>query len=102
MPTYDYKCKKCDNRFEKLQSLNDKVLKECQKCGGELVRVFHPVGIIYKGSGFYSTDNRKKEKKPKEKVTAKKEKKEKTSTEAKSSESKKDAPKSQPAVKTNS
>lgn len=59
MPTYEYKCKKCNKTFEQLQSINEDALKSCIYCDGQVNRVFHPVGIVFKGSGFYTTDNRK-------------------------------------------
>ncbi len=58
MPTYDYRCQDCGNRFEVVQSFSDAPLTVCNMCGGRFRRVFHPVGIVLKGSGFYSTDNR--------------------------------------------
>lgn len=58
MPTYEYRCLQCDHHIEVVQSFSDEPLRECPKCGGPLRRVFHPVGIVLKGSGFYSTDNR--------------------------------------------
>lgn len=58
MPRYDYKCKKCGRDFEVAHGINDKVEK-CEECGGEVRRVFHPVGIVFKGSGFYATDSKK-------------------------------------------
>jgi putative FmdB family regulatory protein len=57
MPTYEYKCDKCDHTFEEFHGVNDNV-EECPKCGEKVRRVFHPVGIIFKGSGFYKTDSR--------------------------------------------
>lgn len=60
MPTYEYRCKSCDKTFEKFQNVNDSPLKKCIYCGGEVARIFHPVGVIFKGSGFYSTDYKKK------------------------------------------
>jgi putative FmdB family regulatory protein len=57
MPTYDYKCTDCDDVFEIVHGLDDTV-ESCPKCGGKVRRLFHPVGIIFKGSGFYKTDNR--------------------------------------------
>jgi putative FmdB family regulatory protein len=58
MPTYEYICMQCKRRVEAVQSFSDEPLRECSHCGGPLRRVFHPVGIVLKGSGFYSTDNR--------------------------------------------
>ena len=58
MPTYEYKCKKCDKKFEVVHGINDSV-DSCESCGGEVRRVFHPVGIVFKGSGFYATDAKK-------------------------------------------
>jgi putative FmdB family regulatory protein len=58
MPTYEYVCMSCGHHIEVVQSFSDEPLRECPKCGGPLRRVFHPVGIVLKGSGFYSTDNR--------------------------------------------
>ncbi len=58
MPTYEYACSSCHRRFEVVQKFSDAPLDVCEECGGQLKRVFHPVGIVLKGSGFYSTDNR--------------------------------------------
>ena len=59
MPVYEYECKECSNRFEKVQPITADPLKECPVCGkSALRRVFHPVGVIFKGSGWYITDNR--------------------------------------------
>ncbi len=55
MPFYDYKCKKCGHVFEALHPV-DQTVDACEKCGGSVKRLFHPVGIIFKGSGFYATD----------------------------------------------
>lgn len=59
MPTYDYVCTSCKNRFDTVQSFKDAPLETCERCGGQLRRVFHPAAITFKGSGFYSTDNRR-------------------------------------------
>lgn len=58
MPTYEYVCVSCKRRVEAVQSFSDAPLTTCEECGGTLKRVFHPVGILLKGGGFYSTDNR--------------------------------------------
>lgn len=65
MPTYEYKCKSCNETFEKFQSVKEAPLKKCIHCEGEVMRVFHPVGVIFKGSGFYTTDYKNKESKAK-------------------------------------
>ena len=62
MPTYDYRCQACGHAFEEFQSMSDAPLKKCPKCGRRrLVRLLGTgAGIIFKGSGFYETDYRKK------------------------------------------
>ena len=57
MPTYEYKCTECSDVFETTHGIDDTV-ERCPECGGKVRRVFHPVGIIFKGSGFYKTDSR--------------------------------------------
>lgn len=56
VPTYVYRCEQCDSLIERRQRFQDPPLTECQECAGTLRRVLQPVGIIFKGSGFYSTD----------------------------------------------
>jgi putative FmdB family regulatory protein len=58
VPTYTYKCTACDDVVEKRQSFSDPPLTTCEQCGGALRKVFHPVGIVFKGSGWYITDSR--------------------------------------------
>jgi putative FmdB family regulatory protein len=58
MPIYLYECDTCGIRFERLQRMSDDPLTECPECDGHVHRVIQPVGIIFKGSGFYITDNR--------------------------------------------
>jgi len=58
MPTYEYACKKCGERLEVMQSFSAKPLKKHKTCEGDLQKVFHPAGLIFKGSGFYVTDSR--------------------------------------------
>lgn len=57
MPTYLYECKKC-GRFEEFQKITDEPLDECPECNNKVKRVIGAPGIIFKGSGFYSTDSR--------------------------------------------
>ncbi|MBU1356538.1 MAG: zinc ribbon domain-containing protein [Candidatus Edwardsbacteria bacterium] len=62
MPTYEYECNLCDHRFEQFQSIKDKPLKKCPKCGGKVERLLGTgAGLLFKGSGFYITDNRSSE-----------------------------------------
>jgi putative FmdB family regulatory protein len=60
MPTYEYACTECGNRIEAVQSIADAPLTTGTVCGGRLRKVFSPVGIVFKGSGFYRTDSRGK------------------------------------------
>lgn len=58
MPTYVYACKNCGHRFEQYQSFSEDSLTTCPECAQEALRkVFDSVGIVFKGSGFYSTDS---------------------------------------------
>ena len=58
MPTYQYRCQACGQHVEVVQSFDDEPLTTCGTCGGTLRKVFSPVGVVFKGSGFYRTDNR--------------------------------------------
>jgi putative FmdB family regulatory protein len=60
MPTYEYVCRSCGTHVEVYQHFNDAPLTECGVCGGPLRKVFHPAGILFKGSGFYATDSRRR------------------------------------------
>lgn len=91
MPIYEYQCKKCDKIFEEFHGANDKAPKNCRECGGDLKRIFSPVGIVFKGSGFHINDYGKSSKRDhstlassKPKTEAKSAAETKTSTEAKS------------------
>ena len=59
MPTYQYTCTECGEPVEVVQKFTDEPLTVCSACGGRLRKVFSPVGIVFKGSGFYRTDSRK-------------------------------------------
>jgi putative FmdB family regulatory protein len=101
MPTYEYTCKRCGEHLEVVQSFTDKPLKKHAECGGELQKVFHARGVVFKGSGFYATDSRSSAKPAKAKET--KETKDSTDTkEPKSSSngSTKDAKSSSTTAKT--
>jgi putative FmdB family regulatory protein len=58
MPTYEYICKACGEHVEVVQSFTDKPMKKHAADGGELKKVFHARGVVFKGSGFYATDSR--------------------------------------------
>src|SRR5437763_9982730 len=58
VPTYTYTCTSCNNHVEKRQSFTDPPLTTCEECGGTLRKIIHPVGIVFKGSGWYVTDSR--------------------------------------------
>ena len=58
MPIYLYECDSCGLRFEKMQRMAEEPLTDCPECEGQVRRIIQPVGIIFKGSGFYVTDNR--------------------------------------------
>jgi len=60
MPLYEYECESCGIRFERRQHMEDDPVEVCPECGGHVHRLIQPVGIIFKGSGFYVTDNRAK------------------------------------------
>lgn len=61
MPTYQYECKECEHSFEIFQSIHDEPVDACPECGAEVTKVVNfGGGIVFKGKGFYSTDNRKR------------------------------------------
>jgi putative FmdB family regulatory protein len=58
MPIYAYECRNCGVRFDRRQSFDDDPITVCPECEGEVHRLIQPAGIVFKGSGFYVTDNR--------------------------------------------
>ena len=60
MPTYTYRCDSCGHQFDATQKFSDDPLTECPVCGAVIRRVIHPVGVVFKGSGWYITDSRAK------------------------------------------
>ena len=62
MPIYEYACTACGERTEAKQSFDDPPLETCEVCGGKLRKLYSPVGVVFKGSGFYSTDAKSKSK----------------------------------------
>ncbi|MDE2938226.1 MAG: FmdB family transcriptional regulator [Chloroflexota bacterium] len=81
MPRYDYQCTSCDHQFELVQSFKEAGSGSCPECAGEGRRVFHAVPVIYKGSGFYTTDYGR----PKSPPSETKEKESSSASESKSS-----------------
>lgn len=69
MPTYEYRCEKCSHQFEAVQKITEQPLKRCPNCRGKLERLLFAAGIIFKGDGFYVTEQRKL-KENKEKVSS--------------------------------
>ncbi len=98
MPVYAYRCESCGVQFERQQSFSDAPLKRCPECNKNTLRkVIGPVGVVFKGSGFYSTDNRstsglatpaKKEENSSSEKSESKAKTESAKSESKSSEKK--------------
>jgi putative FmdB family regulatory protein len=58
MPTYEYVCQSCGHRFDVWQKISDEPIQTCPVCGSAVRRVIFPVGLMFKGPGFYSTDSR--------------------------------------------
>ena len=59
MPVYEYECSSCHFHFERKQNFDDEPVAMCPKCQGKARRVIHSTPVIFKGSGFYTTDSRK-------------------------------------------
>jgi putative FmdB family regulatory protein len=90
MPIYEYACTACGERTEARQSFDDPPLEECPLCGGQLRKLFSPVGIVFKGSGFYATDAKKSSSKSGSKPSSS-EKSSSEKTESSSKDSSKDS-----------
>lgn len=70
MPTYEYECTSCGQHIEVFQRISEDALTTCGVCAGKLRKVFHPAGIVFKGSGFYATDSRSSSKPSEKKADA--------------------------------
>lgn len=76
VPIYEYVCKKCGHKFEKIQKFSDAKIKKCPECGGAVEQTLHAPAVQFKGSGWYVTDYAKKSEskdsasKPKEETAA--------------------------------
>ena len=98
MPLYEYQCKKCGHRFEKIQKFSDKMVKKCPDCGGLVEQMISAPAVQFKGSGWYVTDYPKKSSEGSSSSSngesgSKKEDKKDSKTEAKSESSTKKAEK---------
>ena len=60
MPLYEYQCKKCKHRFEKIQKFSDRPVKKCPECGGAVEKLLSQSAVQFKGSGWYVTDYARK------------------------------------------
>ncbi len=60
MPLYEYQCKKCGHRFERIQRFSDPLVKKCPDCGGKVEQLLSAPAVQFKGSGWYVTDYAKK------------------------------------------
>lgn len=89
MPLYEYQCKKCGHKFEKIQKFSDKPIKKCPECGGPVEQTISAPAVQFKGSGWYVTDYAKKAHAPasesKDSKETKKDEKAKTETTSKDS-----------------
>jgi len=56
VPLYEYQCKKCKHKFEKIQKFSDRPIKKCPDCGGPVEKIMHAPNVQFKGSGWYVTD----------------------------------------------
>jgi putative FmdB family regulatory protein len=90
MPIYEYRCKKCGHRFEKLhQSFSEPRVKKCPECGGAVEQLFSAPAAHFKGEGFYVTDYARKGSKPSEGESSASPAKEKSETKSESKPDKK-------------
>ncbi len=94
MPIYSYRCKECGHEFEQRQRMSADALTDCPECNGRIRRVVNSVGVVFKGSGFYVTDNRNGAKNGKTRKSSK------SKDEKSSSESDKSTPKPESSTDT--
>jgi putative FmdB family regulatory protein len=88
VPLYEYLCKKCKHKFEKIQKFSDRPIKKCPECGGPVEKVMHAPAVQFKGTGWYVTDYGGKDKSEKSKTESGSDK---ASSEKKESSTKEDA-----------
>jgi putative FmdB family regulatory protein len=95
MPIYEYACTACGERLEAKQGFDDPPLEECPVCGGKLRKLYSPVGIVFKGSGFYSTDAKKSSKTSSKSSSTSAKSDDKSKSDSSSSSESKPAPKTE-------
>jgi len=83
VPLYEYQCKKCKHKFEKIQKFSDQPVKKCPECGGPVEKLLHAPAVQFKGTGWYVTDYGGKDKSDTSKPEGGSEKSEKKETTAK-------------------
>ncbi len=91
MPLYEYQCKKCGHRFEKIQKFSDKMVKKCPECGGQVEQMISAPAVQFKGSGWYVTDYAKKSHAPASSDSGSKDSKESKKEEKKTESSSKES-----------
>jgi putative FmdB family regulatory protein len=91
VPLYEYQCKKCKHKFEKIQKFSDSPIRKCPECGGAVEKVMHAPNVQFKGTGWYVTDYGKGDKSEKSKPEGSSDK---ASSEKKESAAKDDGAKS--------
>jgi putative FmdB family regulatory protein len=91
VPLYEYQCKKCKHKFEKIQKFSDRPIKKCPECGGPVEKIQHAPNVQFKGTGWYVTDYGGKDKSEKSKAEGSSDK---TSSEKKETTAKEDGAKS--------
>jgi putative FmdB family regulatory protein len=83
VPLYEYQCKKCKHKFEKIQKFSDRPIRKCPECGGPVEKIQHAPAVQFKGTGWYVTDYGGKDKSDTSKPEGGSEKSEKKESTAK-------------------
>ena len=102
MPLYEYECKKCGHRFEKIQKFSDRMVKKCPECGGQVEQMISAPAVQFKGSGWYVTDYAKKSSSPGSSGNSDSSSKEKKDDKPKSESSSKDSSSKESSAKDSS
>jgi len=102
MPLYEYECKKCGHRFEKIQKFSDRMVKKCPECGGQVEQMISAPAVQFKGTGWYVTDYAKKSSSPGSSGGGDSSSRDSSSKDSSSKEKKDDKPKSESSSKDSS